>query len=341
MDGSRWATRRQTRFRAIVGILARVGRPAAGAVVADRVRGAQTRVRRRRARGGRSPARAQRIRWRQYRAVWGFVESPRAGAAALLRHFGDRGAAPGGALLRRVRPVARPRGGRVVRRSAAAGGGSTSTRDLEVIRQRRADRRAHPGGRDPPGRALEGGRQVLLRRLPGYGAFAHLRNDEVLTRVDELIAAGRLRSTGGTTPRWRSRREAVAVKLGVLASGSGTNLQALLDSVHGEGHPVVAVASDKPQARALQRAGDAGVATRIFPRADLPSREERDGAIAAGWTRPGSSWSSSPGYMQLLTPAFLVGVRAAGHQRHPSLLPAFPGSPRSPRRSTTARRSPA
>jgi phosphoribosylglycinamide formyltransferase-1 len=115
------------------------------------------------------------------------------------------------------------------------------------------------------------------------------------------------------------------VKLGVLASGSGTNLQALLDSVHAEGHPVVAVASDKPQARALQRAGDAGVATRVFPRADFASREDRDGAIAAWLHEAGVELVVLAGYMQLLTPAFLGAFPQRVINVHPSLLPAFPG----------------
>jgi phosphoribosylglycinamide formyltransferase-1 len=115
------------------------------------------------------------------------------------------------------------------------------------------------------------------------------------------------------------------VKLGVLASGSGTNLQALLDSVHVEGHPVVAVASDKPDARALQRARDAGVATRVFPRADFASREDRDTAIAAWLGEAGVELVVLAGYMQLLTPAFLGAFPQRVVNVHPSLLPAFPG----------------
>jgi len=69
-------------------------------------------------------------------------------------------------------------------------------------------------------------------------------------------------------------------KLVVLASGSGTNLQAILDTLHGrEGIEVVGVASDKPSARALERAGAAGVETAVFPRDDYTGREARDTAI--------------------------------------------------------------
>ena len=115
------------------------------------------------------------------------------------------------------------------------------------------------------------------------------------------------------------------MNLGVLASGSGTNLQALLGSVHAEGHPVVAVASDKPDARALQRARDAGVATRVFPRADFASREDRDTAIAAWLHGAGVELVVLAGYMQLLTPAFLGAFEQRVINVHPSLLPAFPG----------------
>ncbi len=115
------------------------------------------------------------------------------------------------------------------------------------------------------------------------------------------------------------------MNLGVLASGSGTNLQALLDTVHGEGHPVVAVASDKADARAVLRARDAGVATAVFPRADFATREDRDRAIAAWLEGAGVELVVLAGYMQLLTPAFLGAFPQRVVNVHPSLLPAFPG----------------
>ena len=72
------------------------------------------------------------------------------------------------------------------------------------------------------------------------------------------------------------------MKVAVLASGEGSNLQVLLDTVHGrDGIEVVAVASDQPAARALERAGAAGIATRVFPRRDFADRAARDAAIAA------------------------------------------------------------
>ena len=72
-----------------------------------------------------------------------------------------------------------------------------------------------------------------------------------------------------------------AFKLGVLASGAGTNLQAILDQLHGqEGIEVVAVGSDKPAAPALERAEAAGVKTAAFPPERYPDREARDAAMA-------------------------------------------------------------
>jgi phosphoribosylglycinamide formyltransferase-1 len=113
--------------------------------------------------------------------------------------------------------------------------------------------------------------------------------------------------------------------VGVLASGSGTNLQALLDTVHGREAEVVALASDKPDARALARAADAGVPTRVFPRSDYASREDRDAAIAAWLHESGVGLVVLAGYMQLISAGFLEAFPQRVVNVHPSLLPAFPG----------------
>jgi len=116
------------------------------------------------------------------------------------------------------------------------------------------------------------------------------------------------------------------VRVGVLASGAGTNLQAILDRVHGRGGiEVVAVASDQPTAPALERARAAGVATRVFPRAEHPTREARDTAIADWLSERGVELVVLAGYMQLLTPAFLGRFERSVINVHPALLPAFPG----------------
>ena len=113
--------------------------------------------------------------------------------------------------------------------------------------------------------------------------------------------------------------------MGVLASGEGTNLQALLDTVHGHEADVVAVASDQPAARALQRAADAGVPTRVFPRDAFGARAERDAAIADWLQERGVELVVLAGYMALLDAAFLGRFRDRVLNVHPSLLPAFTG----------------
>jgi phosphoribosylglycinamide formyltransferase-1 len=118
----------------------------------------------------------------------------------------------------------------------------------------------------------------------------------------------------------------VAYGVGVLASGEGTNLQAILDRVHGvEGVEVVAVGSDKPGAKALERAGAAGVATEVFPGADFADRGARDAAMAGWLAGRGTELVVLAGYMQLVTPAFLDRFPDRVINVHPALLPAFPG----------------
>ncbi|HXV57770.1 MAG TPA: phosphoribosylglycinamide formyltransferase [Gaiellaceae bacterium] len=108
--------------------------------------------------------------------------------------------------------------------------------------------------------------------------------------------------------------------IGVLVSGRGTNLQALLDA----GLPVVAVASNVARAGALERAERAGVANAVFELDDYASREERDLALADWLGEHGVELVVCAGYMHLLTPAFLRRYPAVNV--HPSLLPAFPGT---------------
>jgi phosphoribosylglycinamide formyltransferase-1 len=115
-------------------------------------------------------------------------------------------------------------------------------------------------------------------------------------------------------------------KLFVLASGSGTNLQAILDRLHGrEGVEVVGVGSDKPGARALERARAAGVETSVFPGADYADREARDAAMADWIEERGADLVVLAGYMQLLSPPFVARFRDRIVNIHPALLPAFPG----------------
>lgn len=108
--------------------------------------------------------------------------------------------------------------------------------------------------------------------------------------------------------------------IGVLVSGGGTNLQALLDA----GLPVVAVASNRGDAPALARAG--GLPAAAFELADYPDRTARDAAMAEWLEERGVRLVVLAGYMHLLTPAFLDRFPDAIVNVHPSLLPDFPGA---------------
>jgi phosphoribosylglycinamide formyltransferase-1 len=108
--------------------------------------------------------------------------------------------------------------------------------------------------------------------------------------------------------------------IGVLASGTGTNLQALLDAQL----PVVAVASNRRDAPALARAG--AIPTAAFELADYDDRADRDAAMAEWLLAHEVSLVVLAGYMHLLTPAFLDRFPNAVVNVHPSLLPQFPGA---------------
>ena len=116
------------------------------------------------------------------------------------------------------------------------------------------------------------------------------------------------------------------MNVGVLASGEGSNLQAIIDRVHGrEGVTVVAVGSDRTAARALVRARDARVPTRAFPLAEYSDRRARDLAMADWLTAAGAELVVLAGYMQLVDPEFLARFPQRVINVHPALLPAFPG----------------
>jgi phosphoribosylglycinamide formyltransferase 1 len=110
--------------------------------------------------------------------------------------------------------------------------------------------------------------------------------------------------------------------LGVLVSGNGSNLQALLD----EGLPVRAVASNRNDAYALVRARAAGVPAATFDLACHAGREERDLVLATWLEEHGVELVVLAGYMHLLTQPFLQRFPGRIVNVHPSLLPAFPGA---------------
>lgn len=115
--------------------------------------------------------------------------------------------------------------------------------------------------------------------------------------------------------------------IAVLASGSGSNLQAILDQLHGgDKVEVVGVASDKPAAFALRRAEEAGVATAVFAAADYEGdRSRRDAALGDWLEGIGAELIVLAGYMQLLSVEFVRRFRGRLINVHPSLLPSFPG----------------
>jgi len=113
--------------------------------------------------------------------------------------------------------------------------------------------------------------------------------------------------------------------IAVLVSGAGTNLQALLDTVHGREAQIVAVAASVAGAPALARAQDGGVPTAVFARADYPDRRARDEALGDWLGARGARLVVLAGYMELLGEAFLARFPGAVINVHPSLLPAFPG----------------
>jgi phosphoribosylglycinamide formyltransferase 1 len=108
--------------------------------------------------------------------------------------------------------------------------------------------------------------------------------------------------------------------IGVLVSGAGTNLQALLDARL----PVVAVASNVRGARALERA--APLPTAAFPLDEYPDRDARDDAMASWLEEQGARLVVCAGYMHLLRPTFLDRFPGRVVNVHPAPLPDFPGA---------------
>ncbi|MEA2408954.1 MAG: phosphoribosylglycinamide formyltransferase 1 [Thermoleophilaceae bacterium] len=131
----------------------------------------------------------------------------------------------------------------------------------------------------------------------------------------------------------RDRCAATHFRIAVLISGEGSNLQALLDDMHGaspssRGEPsieVAAVASSRAEARGLERAEHAGVETAVFSLAEEPDRAKRDEALAAWLEEREVELVVLAGFMELLTPAFIRRFAGRIVNVHPALLPAFPG----------------
>ena len=118
----------------------------------------------------------------------------------------------------------------------------------------------------------------------------------------------------------------MSLRVAVLISGEGSNLQAILDTVHGrDGIEVVGVASNRADAPGLERGRAAGVETAVFAVADHPDREARDAAMGDWIEAQGADLVVLAGFMELLSSAFIRRFAGAIVNVHPSLLPAFAG----------------
>ena len=154
---------------------------------------------------------------------------------------------------------------------------------------------------------------------------------------------------GGAAAGAEARSGSPAFRLVVLASGSGTNLQAIIDRLHGQpvaelgaspaepgGAPAAPVAaphievalvvSDQPEARALERARAAGIATVVLPAGDFATRGEHDRALIAAVAAARPDLVVLAGYMRLVAPEFVQAFPWRVINLHPALLPAFPGT---------------
>jgi phosphoribosylglycinamide formyltransferase-1 len=117
------------------------------------------------------------------------------------------------------------------------------------------------------------------------------------------------------------------MRVGVLASGSGSNFQALVDALNRDGAParVEVLVCNVPGARVLERARAAGVEAVLLEHTRWPTREAYDAAVAEALDRARVDLVCLAGYMRLVTPAFLRRFPGRVINLHPALLPAFPG----------------
>jgi phosphoribosylglycinamide formyltransferase-1 len=117
------------------------------------------------------------------------------------------------------------------------------------------------------------------------------------------------------------------LSLGVLVSGTGSNLQAILDAIAGGrlDATVRVVISNKPGVLALERAKGASVPTTCLSHKDYGTREEFDAALVRTLREASVEWVVLAGFMRLLTPTMLGAFKGRILNIHPALLPAFPG----------------
>ena len=125
----------------------------------------------------------------------------------------------------------------------------------------------------------------------------------------------------------RTRRRGGLLRTAVLASGRGSNLQALLDECSNGCLPIeiVGVGSDQPETGALQRSHAAGIPTRVFQVSDYPHRQAQEEDILIWMRENRVELLLLAGYMKVLGPQFIRQANFPVMNIHPSLLPAFPG----------------
>ena len=313
-----WRAATPSELRALVGHLARAGVIQPAPRRPDRVRGRLLEPFDGRARATcrTSAGDAEKARWRQYRAVWAFVEGDECrrtdDPAPLRRPFGP-GAA--GSVLRRLRPDAGARrSGARPRRGERTGTPAPGDLDAAIVDV--VDTASPAVGRTRTVEILRGGRSKVIAKnsYDGLPGLRHVRPSDQGRGARARRRARRGREAAlhrGPLPQARAD-----MKLGVLASGAGTNLQAILDTVHG------ATASrsspsppTRPSAPALERARAAGIETAVFTADDHPDRAARDAAIAGWLAERGVELVVLAGYMQLLERRLPRALPRPGHQR--------------------------
>jgi len=114
-------------------------------------------------------------------------------------------------------------------------------------------------------------------------------------------------------------------RIAVLASGVGSNLQALIDDLFC-GPRIALVVSDRPKAHALDRARDVGIETAVLEFGSFPDREAFSAAIVDLLRTREITHVALAGFMRVLSPVFIEAFRGRILNLHPSLLPAFPGA---------------